>query len=268
MTRFALRRCLMLSALAIVPLVAMGADGTRSGCGGIHDPGIPDATGEWAIDYDDTLTVEITLGDAVYAEEIGLAGGAITIEHEGQPLTFDLDCARPEVLCPSEAWPSTVSLLQKPDGIDALVEVTLPFQRCEGAEVEPDPATCGPGTHNPDCDAICDGELVVEEAVTGGIITDEGTKLSVFLGAGVASNGVHCALLGLSAATATLNTIGSEERDTLEATHMEDGVVAAGYAGGCLWAGDPDDDGSLEALVLAASVVFKTGFTGVRTDFQ
>jgi len=48
-------------------------------------------------------------------------------------------------------------------------------------------------------------------------------------------------------------------------TRLEDnGLVTVGYGGGCLWAGDPNMDGELEALVVGASVTFTTGFSGAR----
>ena len=45
---------------------------------------------------------------------------------------------------------------------------------------------------------------------------------------------------------------------------MSDGQVKTAYAGGCLWAGDVDKDGKIEALVVAASVEISTGFTAVK----
>ena len=47
---------------------------------------------------------------------------------------------------------------------------------------------------------------------------------------------------------------------------MDNGEVVVGYAGGCLWAGDPDDDGTIEGLVIGAKVRFTTGFTAERID--
>ncbi len=48
------------------------------------------------------------------------------------------------------------------------------------------------------------------------------------------------------------------------AVAMDAGLVTIGYAGGCLWAGDPNMDGQLEALVASASIKFTTGFTADR----
>jgi hypothetical protein len=47
---------------------------------------------------------------------------------------------------------------------------------------------------------------------------------------------------------------------------MDNGIVTVAYAGGCLWAGDPNLDGQLEALLIGASVKFTSGFTGVRSN--
>lgn len=43
---------------------------------------------EWSVEYGDDLDVELTIGGAVYHDSIGLQGGVIEIEHEGQPLTL------------------------------------------------------------------------------------------------------------------------------------------------------------------------------------
>ncbi len=269
MIDFATRRIVTLAALAFVPVLVMGADDERaSGCDRLqNDPTIPDTTGTWDIHYDDTLTVELAIGGATYTSTVGVAGGAIIFDDvNGQPLTFDLDCERDDVLCPSEVWPETVTISQEPDGIDAIVKVDLPSQTCDGEMVEADQERCGEGTHNPLCEEVCDGEMITTVAQTLGVVNSTGPKISVFLGAGAASNGINCALLGVSVAEATLSTIGDAGHDTLEATSFDNGEVKTGYAGGCLWADDIDGDAELEALVLSASIVFKTGFTGTRAD--
>jgi hypothetical protein len=104
----------------------------------------------------------------------GPSGGQVTIDHEGQPLTFDLDCARPEVVCPAEAWPDTVSIDQKNDTYEHQMIVTIPKQTCSGSLVEPDPASCGDGTTNPDCKKVCDGDITVASADAFGVIGEAG----------------------------------------------------------------------------------------------
>lgn len=249
--------------LGLVPL-AMAAKG--DGCASSSLSDAPNVEGEWGISYDDNLEVTIRIGGQVYDEQIGAAGGVIEITHNGQPLRFDLDCDRPEVVCPSEAWPETISIEQRNEQFEHRMIVTLPEQRCTEALVEPDPSECGAGTLNPDCELVCDGEIEVVERQRFGVIGEDGESFRLYLGAGVATNGINCALLGVSLADANLDNIGEPDTDSWESVGMSAGLVTVGYAGTCLWAGDPDMDGDLEALVLGASIEFRTGFTGERIE--
>ncbi len=234
-------------------------------CGG-QGLDAPEIDGKWALSYNDKIDVEIKLGGAVYKETLGANGGSITINHEGQPITFDLDCARPEVVCPSEVWPATVDMEQRNDNYPRRVWVRIPTQSCDGQLVAPQPGDCGEGSSNPDCDDVCDGEVKQGTADRFGMINDDGSRLDVLLGAGIASNGFNCAMLGLSAASTELVTSGGSEQSDWTVDELSSGKVAVGYAGGCLWAGDPDSDGKLEALVIGASIEISTGFTGSRAD--
>jgi hypothetical protein len=87
-------------------------------------------TGAWNITYDDTLDVEIDVGGSVYEQTLPSGGGVVTIDHQGKQLSFDLDCARPEILCPSEAWPTTVTAEQRDANHEHQMVVTLPTQIC------------------------------------------------------------------------------------------------------------------------------------------
>jgi hypothetical protein len=245
----------------------MGAEG--KGCGGGDDEGggtqiTPDMTGEWSLSWADDLQVKITIGGAVYEETIGAQGGAITIDHNGQPLTFDLDCSRPAVVCPSEVWPSQVGFNQKDAAFPRNVYVKIPKSECSGSLVDPDPSECGAGTNNEECDQVCDGDVTVSEVEAFGRITIPNDELVVLLGGGIASNGVNCAMLGLSLARADIETTGSAADGDWKAVSLPSAEVITGYAGGCLWAGDPNDDGTLEAIVIGAGVELRTSFTGER----
>jgi hypothetical protein len=224
----------------------------------------PNVEGDWGITYDDTLAIEITIGGAVYTEEIGVAGGSFTITHEGRPLTFDLDCARADVVCPSETWPASVAVTQRNAEYPHRMWVNIPRQTCSGSLVAADPAECGAGTNNPDCEQVCDGEIVTTNTEHFGVIDESGESFDLLLGAGVATNGFNCVLLGVSSAHGDLVTTGSSETEDWRAEQMSNGEVVVAYAGGCLWAGDPDMDMELEALLVSASVKFTTGFTGSR----
>lgn len=236
------------------------------GCGGAagSQTPAPNVAGDWDIEYDDRLSVEVTIGGAVYTAETGAEGGTVTIDHDGQPFTFDLDCARPEVVCPSEAWPQTVSIEQRLTQYPHQMFVDLPTQSCNGTTRDPLPAECGQGTLNPDCEQVCDGEVVTTSREVWGVIDEAGESFDLLLGAGIATNGINCVLLGISVASADLVNEGATGTSEWRAVSMEDGEVTTAYSGGCLWAGDPDMDGELEALVLGASVKFSTGFVGTR----
>ena len=253
------RRMAAIVALGSCPLL-MGA----KGCTANSTSEAPDASGSWAIAYDDSLGVEVTIGGAVYTETLGAAGGSFTIDHDGLPITFDLDCARPEIVCPSEAWPATVDIEHRNDRFPHRMWVRMPRQECPGSLVDAAPEDCGAGTQNPDCDQVCDSELQTVTQDVFAVIDEAGESFDMLLGAGVASNGINCALLGVSSAHADLVTRGSADGGDWEAYEMENGEVVVAYAGACLWAADVDMDATLEAAVRSASVRFTTGFTGQK----
>jgi hypothetical protein len=70
--------------------------------------------------------------------------------------------------------------------------------------------------------------------------------------------------LAYSLADADLVSTGGPRSGDWVSNSMEAGLVTVGFAGGCLWAGDPDMDQDLEALVIGAGLKFTTGFTGER----
>lgn len=126
----------------------------------------------------------------------------------------------------------------------------------------PLPAECGTGTANPDCKPVCNGTITTSSADAFGLISEAGTDFNLLLGAGIATNGVNCVLLGVSAATAGLAT--TKLGSVWNATAMTGGAVKTAYAGGCLWAGAVDAQGRPSATVLGASVEISTSFTGQK----
>jgi len=255
-----------LVAFAPAILGAGGDENGGSGCGAlVSESEAPDFEGSWKVAYDDTLEVEIELGGAVYTAEVGLQGGTIEIEHEGQPLTFDLDCERPEVVCPSEVWPESFEAEQRSEMYPHQVIISLPKQVCEGETLTAEPDECGAGTDNPQCEDVCEGDLTSEMQEVFGVVDEAGERLEVLLGAGVASNGINCALLGISVATADIVSSDPQTRAGWKAEALEGGEIVTGYSGACLWADDVDMDDELEAVVLGAKLRFSTGFTAERS---
>jgi hypothetical protein len=256
-----------LHAVAVVALgTLMGAGGDENGgrgCGSLFSKSdAPDMAGTYAVDYDDSLMVEVSLGGAVYTAELGVEGGVVEIEHNGQPFSFDLDCTREEIVCPSEVWPAEVPAEQRDPNFPHQVHLLLPTLQCDGETHPAEPAACGEGTDNPDCEDVCEGEMVLMDTPVLGSISEDGEHFDILLGGGVATNGINCALLGLSIARADLVTEETENEWTVEA--LDNGEVITGYSGACLWIDDVDMDGEAEAAALGATLKFTTGFTAER----
>ena len=250
-----LRLALLVPALPLV----MGAQG--DGCAANSTSPAPDVRGTWDIEYDDTIGIEVKIGGAVYHSELGAGGGSFTINHDGKPYTFDLDCARPDIVCPSEAWPTQVLIEQRDVAKQHQMWVNLPQASCTGALMKPAPGTCGAGTTNPNCDLVCDGGITVKTTEHWGVIGESGDTFRLYLGGGIVTNGINCAMLGYSVADADLDTVGSPGADW-EATEMSAGLVTIGYAGACLFAGQMD--GTNQAVLVGAELKFTTGFTGAK----
>ncbi|MCA9579426.1 MAG: hypothetical protein KC668_28550 [Myxococcales bacterium] len=256
--------------VACAPLL-LGAEGD---CGPAfaRDPA-PDMSGAWNIAYDDSFTVKVTIGAGAarreYMRTVSATGGTfqVPLTPDGSDmLTFDLDCTRPEVVCPSEVWPSRPSIRQNHPEYTHRIFLQIPQQTCSGNMVSPSADECGEGTLNPDCDMVCDSDVttVVREAF--GTIRDDEAGFDILLGGGVATNGINCAMLSLSVASGELVTTGSAARENWRATGITDGTVTTGYAGGCLWAenvGTPAEP-DVRAVVLGAAIEFTTGYTGTR----
>ncbi|NVB81468.1 MAG: hypothetical protein HOV81_23940 [Kofleriaceae bacterium] len=249
---------LALFTLPTLPFV-MGAQG--DGCAAGSASPAPDVRGTWNIAYDDTIGIEVKIGGAVYNAELGAAGGSFTINHEGKPYTFDLDCGRPDVVCPSEAWPDRVVIEQRDSMKQHQMVVNLPQQACMGALMKPAPGTCGIGTSNPNCDLVCDGGVTVKTTEHFGVIGEAGETFRLYLGGGIVTNGINCAMLGYSVADAQLDNVGDKGVDW-EATGMSAGLVTIGYSGACLFAGQVD--GTNQAVLVGAELKFTTGFTGEK----
>ena len=251
---------LALLTLPTLPLV-MGAQG--DGCAVASTSPAPDVQGTWSIAYDNSIGVEVTIGGATYNAELGANGGAFTIDHDGTPYTFDLDCSRPDVVCPGEAWPNQVVVEQRDLQHQHQMVVTLPSAQCMGPLVQAQPGSCGTGTSNPNCDPICDGDIDVQSSQKFGVIGESGDSFRLYLGGGVVTNGLNCAMLGYSVADANLVTTGQAGAGTWEATAMTGGQVTIGYSGACLFAGT-NMDGQTQALLAGAEIKFTTGFSGTK----
>ncbi len=249
---------LALLVLPTLPLV-MGAKG--DGCAASSTSAAPDVTGTWGIDYDNAIGVEVKIGGAIYNAELGAAGGSFTINHAGKPYTFDLACSRPEIVCPSEAWPNQVVIEQRDVARQHQMIVNLPAASCDAALTQPAAGTCGAGTSNPECDLVCGGNVTIKTQEAFGVIGETGDSFRLYLGGGIVTNGLNCAMLGYSLADADIVSTG-KSTEAWEATAFQAGLVTIGYSGACLFAGTVN--GTDQALLVGAEVKFTTGFTGTK----
>src|SRR5262249_59652711 len=63
---------------------------------------------------------------------------AFTINHNGTPYTFNLDCSRPDIVCPGEAWPNQVIVEQRDVQHQHQMVVDLPSAKCDSALTQPE----------------------------------------------------------------------------------------------------------------------------------
>ena len=144
------RRSLMKTTrIALIGLLACGSSlpfliGADGGCGAFTSTTpAPDVTGKWAISYGNTIAVKVTIGGSVYSQNLSASGGNFSITHQGKPYSFNLDCARPEVVCPSEVWPSTIDIDQRDAMYKHRMWVKIPTQQCSGMTMAPQASQCG-----------------------------------------------------------------------------------------------------------------------------
>jgi hypothetical protein len=101
----------------VTTLLALAALG--SGCGKTAASGLsPDFAGEWDVTYDDSIRFELRLEGQVQRSELAEPGGQVVLGDAGAALEFDVDCTRPDVVCPTEVWPRELVLTQAPGQVD------------------------------------------------------------------------------------------------------------------------------------------------------
>ncbi len=244
-----------------------------------------DVSGNYALAWDDRLTVRLSVGGAVReVTQTGLGGVVDFGVIDGEPVTLDLTtfCAREEVRCPSEALWSKVALYQ-PDlsnGGDLQKLVIIDDTRHELDAGERAPSLAGLVDHAQQ-DRFLLG-LGLEGGVSGSC-----AALGVSLAGGRFSRGAACSLdAGEGEVTdAGLEPDGGEpDGGTPEALLPDGGVdcaladvtrlvvpagarvkgltegrVFVGWAAGC----------ALGPVLAGGTLTLETGFTGVRTgDYE
>jgi hypothetical protein len=92
---------------------------TQGGCNrGLARDHAPDFGGTWDITYDDSMRVELRIGERALRADVPLTGGPVTFADGGTDLAFEVDCTRPELVCPAEVWPRELALETTPGELD------------------------------------------------------------------------------------------------------------------------------------------------------
>lgn len=79
---------------------------------------VPDFAGEWDVTYDDSLDFELRLPGLVQRARLSELGGQFAVRDAGAGFEIDVDCTRPELICPAEVWPRELTLTQAPGHTD------------------------------------------------------------------------------------------------------------------------------------------------------
>jgi hypothetical protein len=62
----------------------------------------PDLSATWDVMHDDVIDVELRLHGDVHRTRISRSGGRVVFHDAGAMLELDIDCSRPELVCPGE----------------------------------------------------------------------------------------------------------------------------------------------------------------------
>lgn len=218
-------------------------------CGGGGDPtNVPDVGGAWSLTFADDLAFEVDIGGTIYNPTLAGGSDQITVTHDGMPVSFNVDCARDLIACPSELLPPVVTLTQARANPRS-VSLSVTESSCRGGEI---------------VEGMCTGTLVEQTSTREGSISEDGRSFTIVLGGGAAVAG-SCALLTISLAEGDFTTSGSAAGGDLRAESIMNGTLSTAFGGGCLVVGMADLDPALEAAAVGASIKMTSSFTATRT---
>jgi len=270
----------ILGVLLCLPLFMGQERCGASAKGFFSDDPAPSMEGVWDVTYDDQVDVEIDLGGgAVYYGVIADDGGEVAFTHDGEPVSLDLDCSKPWIVCPSEVWTETVEFLQprfaaRPHQVQMLVQ----DQECLNPRMPEESE--GECSSNPDVNLPCDVEICDPEdtitstkstvaSISNPVPPDPefgdrpGYTIGIALSGGMVIPAANCLLIGTSFADADIVYTGQYEPDpegpTMFATDLTDGVITIIFSGACFWAHYSESE--IAGALLGASVKITTGFT-------
>lgn len=217
------------------------------GGGNNSTPEERDVSGNYALTYDNRLTVKLDVGGATREVTQQGYGGVVDFGTiNGQPTTLDLTafCAKPEVKCPSEAfW--------------AKVAVTQPDLRANSLDLQK-LVVVNDSVHSLDAG-------VRAESLSGLVDHNQRDQFLLGLGAQGGSNS-NCAAIAVSLAGGRFSRVGERMETTMELRTMagrvcslDAGVADAGSDGGAADAGLLADGGVDCSLVPITRLVVSPG---------
>ena len=203
--------------------------------------------GTWELTFNNDLTVEVDIGGAVYNPTLAAGSSKVTVEHDGKPVDYTVDCSSQFIACPSELLPGNVQITQKVNNPNS-ISLEITEQQCRGGDV---------------VEGECTGALVTSSTIRNGTIANDGNSFSLVLGGGAVGRD-GCALLAISVAKGQLKTTGSAADGTLAAEEIVEGELVTAYGGGCLVVNQVDLDPALEGAAVGASVQLRSTYTARR----
>ena len=210
-----MKRYLWLIPLVPVLPMIMGAQG--DGCAAGSTSPAPDVRGTWSIVYDDMIGIEVSIGGAVYnAEATASRAASFTINHKASPTRSTSTAAGPTSCARARlARRGHRRAARRPaPAPDGRRSPTGDVQRRRSRN--PRRGSCGDGTNEPELRSrLWRRRRPSQTAQAFGVIGESGDSFRLFLGGGIVTNGINCAMLGYSVADADLVTSGAP------ATHWE-----------------------------------------------
>ena len=94
--------------------------GSSIGCGkGLAGALAPDFSGVWDLTYDDSIDVELRVGDQTLRGNMPEHGGSLALSEGELSVELQVDCARSDLTCPAEVWPRELHLAKPPGKLDS-----------------------------------------------------------------------------------------------------------------------------------------------------
>jgi len=93
----------------------------------------PDLAGNWYLAYEDVIDVEVQLRGQSRRARVARSGGKVSLHDASGSIELNIDCGRPEVLCPTEMLDTQLTLTNRMGDINDDGDALLLSMHGEGA---------------------------------------------------------------------------------------------------------------------------------------